>query len=124
MSKQTFRRADYYSTLDSMRFNFSRHDRTDIQRNQISAAGTVMLGLLIGDTKPVLTQAQAIDNAYVLELLAAEDSSSSGFLDLVEERTIQVRFHDRPPLIDGPHRLTLVNAFASALAYINRLLFS
>lgn len=114
MAGVVFRQADFYSPLDTVRFN-PEYAGAALAQNIVSAAGTTMLGLLIGDTKPVLTQAQAIDNAYLLDTLAAADENTQGFLNLVRSRTIQVRFHDRPPLLGAPERFTILNAFASAL---------
>lgn len=116
MPAATFRQADYYTTVDSMKFSPARHSEEDIAQHAVSASGTMMLGLLVGDTRPVLTQAQAIDSAYILGLLRPENPNASAFLHLVRRNVVRVTFHDSPRLLDAKHRLTVVNAFASALA--------
>jgi hypothetical protein len=108
-----FQQSDYYSTLDTVRFGTELKPKT-VASNTVSAAGTVMLGLLVGNTKPVLTQTQAIDNSYLLNVLA-DQAESAAFLTLVRDHVIQVKFHDSPPLLESPQRFTVLNAFASAL---------
>jgi hypothetical protein len=112
-TEPVFRQTDYYSTLDSVRFTDDLTAST-IGQNVVSAAGTVMLGLLVGDTRPVLTQSQAFDSAYLLNVVAAGNDATGGFLELVRDGTIQVRFHE-PALRDAEERYTVLNAFASAL---------
>jgi hypothetical protein len=116
MPTATFRRSDYYSTLDSMKFSSARHAEDAIAQHGVSASGTMMLGLLVGNTRPVLTQAQAIDSAYVLDLLRPDNDNTTAFLQLVRQNVVRVTFHDSPRLLDAKHRFTVVNAFASALA--------
>ncbi|MFG2106434.1 hypothetical protein [Micromonospora chersina] len=112
--QQVFPQADFYSTLDTARFNPKLVSPAQLAQNTVNATGTVMLGLLVGNTKPVLTQSQAFDNAYLLKLLSDNGEDALGFLRLVRNKVIQVRFH-APPLLDVANRFTLTNAFASAL---------
>ncbi|MET8122295.1 hypothetical protein [Micromonospora sp. NPDC005189] len=109
-----FRQADFYSTLDTTRFDVKSVSLAQLAQNTVNAAGTVMLGLLVGNTRPVLTQSQAFDNAYLLKLLSDNGEDALGFLNLVRRNVVQVRFH-RPSLLEAPNRFTLTNAFASAL---------
>jgi hypothetical protein len=86
-----------------------------LRLNEVNAAGTLMLGLLVGGTRPILTQSQAFDNRYLLDVLERQDGDSRGFLSLVRAGALQVRFHDSPLLLPAENRFTLVNAFSSAL---------
>lgn len=109
-----FNQADFYSPLDTVRFR-QEYAGPELAQNLVSAAGTVMLGLLIGGTRPILTQAQAFDSAYLLNVLSLADGNSSGLLQLIRHGFIGVKFHDNPPLLPPEPRLTLLNAFATAL---------
>src|SRR5438094_10117650 len=80
----------FYSVLDSVNFNPLR-PHTNLERVRISAAGSLMLGILIGNIRPVMTDAQIFDNTLVIDTIAAFDREAEAFLGVIREGRLQAR---------------------------------
>jgi hypothetical protein len=105
----------YYSVLDSVNFNPERPHR-DLERVRISAAGSLMLGLLVGNTRPILSDAQIFDNTLIIDTVAAFDRESEAFLGLIRDGRLQARILAAPNLSGGvSQRVRLSDAFIAAL---------
>ena len=105
----------FYSVLDSVNFNPARPHR-DLERVRISAAGSLMLGLLVGDTRPVLTDAQIFDNSLIIDTVASFDREAEAFLGLIRDGRVQARILSAANLpASTPQGATLLDAFVAAL---------
>jgi hypothetical protein len=105
----------FYSVLDSVNFNPLR-PRVDRDQVRISAAGSLMLGILIGNISPVLTDAQVFDNRLIIDTVAAFDRDSSAFLGLIREGRLNLGLLRMPNLaIESNRQIKLTDSFAAAL---------
>ena len=112
----------YYDDLDTVRFADSVPAREKPARS-VTALGTVMTGLLIGDVAPVLSRAQSCDCEPLLALTtpvaerAAQDDRLA-FLKLVRRGYIEVTLPEGAPAADAPDgkRYTVLNGFRSWVA--------
>ena len=105
----------YYSVLDSVNFSPARPHR-DLETVRISAAGSLMLGLLVGNTRPVLSEAQIFDNTLVIDTVAAFDREAEAFLGLIRDGHLQASILSATNLEESAsQRATLMDAFIAAL---------
>jgi hypothetical protein len=105
----------YYSILDTVNFNPLR-PRVELEQLRVSAAGTLMLGILIGNTNAVLTDAQVFDNRLIIDIVSQFDRESEAFLHLVREGRLQARLLQAPSLeAQSSKRVTFVDTFVAAL---------
>jgi len=113
----TTARTAYFSALDTVHF---RADVPATLRDErmVGATGTVMLQMLLGGVTPLLSQTQAFDSAAIVNALARFGEDLPTLLKLARTGRVRVPILDGPLLRDDPadgHRLTLLNAFVSAL---------
>lgn len=105
----------YYSILDTVNFNPQR-PRVELEQLRVSAAGTLMLGILIGNTNAVLTDAQVFDNRLIIDIVSQFDRESEAFLHLVRRGRLQARLLQAPSLeAQSSRRITFVDTFVAAL---------
>jgi hypothetical protein len=112
----------FYDDLDTVRFG-SGVSAADRKARGITAMGTLMLGLLVGNAAPLLSQAQAFDGELILGLLGQpRDTEQRGdrlaILRLARQGYFRVGILDSEALRADPpdgERYTLINAFRSAL---------
>lgn len=105
----------FYSVLDSVNFNPLR-PHVDLEKVRLSAAGSLMLGILIGNIHPVLTDAQVFDNRLIVDIVAQFDRESEAFLALIREGRMHARLLQTPNLEVQPgSRIRLIDAFITAL---------
>jgi len=112
----------FYEDLDTVRFA-PEVPAPERRAQTVAAIGSMMLGLLVGNTAALLSQTQAFDSQPLLGLLAGQSTDAGSkdrlaFLRLARSGWIRVgvvpakRLRDDPP--DGRRR-TLLNAFRTAL---------
>jgi hypothetical protein len=111
----------FYDDLDTVRFAASLPEKEASLRD-LSATGNVMLGLIVDDIAPVLSQSQALDNSLLLTLMAAEGDRVSrddrqAFFELLRAGFVRVGIMDQGLSDDPPdgERHTLLNAFRTSL---------
>ncbi len=112
----------FYGDLDPLRFIREAHV-LGAPAAAATASGSVMLGLLLGGTVPLLSYNQAFDSQMILQLASdvhtrAAREDRLAFLRLARDGYIKVGLLE-PVLIDEPpdgQKYTLLNAFRSALA--------
>ncbi len=102
--------------LDSVRFAASEEPVKRVHRG-VRATSTLMLDLLVGRDVPVLSQAQVLDGALLLETVAQHDGESAAVLRLIADSRIQMRIHAGlvTPQESDSDTFSLVNAFTSAI---------
>jgi hypothetical protein len=113
--------AVFYDDLDTVRFGSDVPVR-ERKAREVSATGTLMLGLLVGNAPLLLSQPQGFDNSLILRL-AADHQDRDGrrdwraFLRLARAGFVRVGILDRSLRDDSPdgERHTLLNAFRTAL---------
>lgn len=111
----------FYDDLDTVRFGRSVPEKL-ASLHGLGAMGSVMLGLVVDDVAPILSQAQAHDNGPLLQLIAADGDRASrddrlAFLQLIRAGLIKVGIVERG-LDDSPpdgERYTLLNVFRTSL---------
>jgi hypothetical protein len=75
-----------------------------------------MLGLLVGRTRPVLSDAQVFDNTLIIDTVAAFDRQAEAFLGLVRDGHLQARILAAPNLeARASQHVTLLDAFIAVL---------
>jgi len=112
----------FYGDLDPVRFLRDAQD-LGVPAATATASGSLMLGLLLGGTVPLLSYNQAFDGQMILRLASDIDGKAAredrlAFLRLVRDGYVKVGLLE-PVLIDDPpdgQKYTLLNAFRSALA--------
>ncbi|MFP5370586.1 MAG: hypothetical protein ACLGI3_07530, partial [Actinomycetes bacterium] len=80
----------YYAALDSVRFDGRCAPVDRLDRRRTTATASLMLDMLLERVVPVLSENQALDNAYLLDVLGRRDADSQGLLALVRQGRLRV----------------------------------
>ena len=112
----------FYGDLDPARY-IRDGEKIGTPATAVTASGTIMLGLLIGGTVPLLSHNQAFDNQMILRLASSVQDKAArqdrlAFLRLVKDGYVKVGLLESVLIDDPPdgEKYTLLNAFRYALA--------
>lgn len=112
----------FYDDLDTVRFGIDVNDKTRKARS-VTACGDLMMGMIIENIAPILSQAQSYDNQLVLTLISPEGNRAAredriNFLRLASAGLVRVGLMEDAPAADPPdgERYTLMNIFRTSLA--------
>lgn len=112
----------FYDDLDTVRFAEGTPAQEKPVR-RVTALGTLMTGLLIGDVAPILSRAQSCDCEPLLDLISpaverADRDDRLAFLRLARQGSIAASLPENAPSADAPDgaRYTVMNGFRTWVA--------
>ena len=106
-----------FITAFSTRLISARHGHIAIWRpSGFPPPAPLCFGLLVGNTRPVLSEAQIFDNTLVIDTVAAFDREAEAFLGLIRGGHLQASILSATNLEESAsQRATLMDAFIAAL---------